>query len=121
VAEPRLVEPVETAAASRFVDVGGCPCHAGEVSEDDYAEEDVAFVRHLESLGVPHPYGSPDARGLGLDRNTEEGALLAFSGALRPDKPSHRAVAWILLAAFGIPVVLALVHVTGELLGMLVG
>ena len=81
----------------------------------------MAFVRHLDALGVPHPYGSPDARRLGLDRNTEEGALLAFSSALRPENPLHRTVAWVLLAAFGIPVVLALLHLTGELLGLLAG
>jgi hypothetical protein len=89
--------------------------------DEEYAEDELAFVRHLDSLGVPHPYGSPRPRGLGLDRNTEEGALLAFSGALRPDNPVHRAVAWVLLAAFGIPVLLALLHVTGEVLGLLVG
>ena len=72
--------------------------------------EDEAFVRHLDSLGVPHPYGTRDARRLGLDRNTEEGALISFSGALRPDNPVHRVVAWVLLAAFGFPAVLLLLH-----------
>jgi hypothetical protein len=91
------------------------------VDREEYAEEDLAFVRHLDSLGVPHPYQSPRREGLGLDRNTEEGALLAFSRALRPDKPAHRVVAWVLLAVFGIPVVLALVHLTVQALGMLVG
>jgi hypothetical protein len=91
------------------------------VDGDEYAEDELAFVRHLDSLGVPHPYGSPRRQGLGLDRNTEEGALLAFSSALRPDNPVHRGVAWVLLAAFGIPVVLALLHLTGELLGLLAG
>ena len=89
--------------------------------DEEYAEDELAFVRHLDSLGVPHPYGSPRPQGLGLDRNTEEGALLAFSGALRPENPVHRAVAWVLLAAFGIPVLVALLHFTGEALGLLVG
>jgi hypothetical protein len=91
------------------------------VDREEYAEDDAAFVRHLDALGVPHPYRSPDTRRLGLDRNTEEGALLAFSSALRPENPLHRAVAWVLLAAFGIPVVLALVHLAGEVLRLLVG
>ena len=88
--------------------------------DEDYGEEDLAFVRHLDSLGVPHPYGSPRRDGLGLDRNTEEGALLAFSSALRPDKPVHRVVAWVLLLAFGLPVAFALLHLAGGLLGLLV-
>jgi len=79
-------------------------------------EDEAAFVRHLDSLGVPHPYGSRDARRLGLDRNTEEGALLAFSSSLRADRRGHRVVAWVLLVAFGLPAVLALLRVTFELL-----
>jgi len=87
----------------------------------EHEHEEEAFLRHLDSLGVPHPYGSRDARRLGLDRNTEEGALLAFSSALRPDKPAHRVVAWLLLAAFGLPAAFALLHFAGGLLGLLVG
>ena len=85
---------------------------------EEYDEE--AFLRHLDTLGVPHPYGSRDAQRLGLDRNTEEGALVAFSGALRGDKPVHRLVAWVLLAAFGIPVAIALLHLAEGLLDVLV-
>ena len=88
--------------------------------EADRYDED-GFVRHLDSLGVPHPYGSRDARSLGLDRNTEEGALLAFSSALRPDKRAHRVVAWVLLTAFGLPVAFALLHLAGALLALLFG
>jgi hypothetical protein len=83
-------------------------------------DDEDGFLRHLDSLGVPHPYGSSDARRLGLDRNTEEGALLAFSGSLRPDRPAHRIVAWVLLAAFGLPALFAAVHYLEELLGLLV-
>lgn len=85
---------------------------------DDYAEDE-AFVRHLDALGVPHPYGSRDARRIGLDRNTEEGALIAFSSALRPDNAFHRAVAWILLAAFVVPVLSIVLHLARELAGLL--
>jgi len=85
---------------------------------EEYDEE--AFLRHLDTLGVPHPYGSRDAQRLGLDRNTEEGALVAFSGALRADKPIHRIVAWVLLVAFGIPVAAALLHLVEGLLEALV-
>lgn len=87
------------------------------MEREEYDEE--AFRRHLDSLGVPHHFGSRDARRLGLDRNTEEGALLAFSSSLRPDKPVHRAVAWVLLAAFCLPVAFAVLHLVGGLLRFL--
>jgi hypothetical protein len=89
------------------------------VEPDPRTDDEDAFVRHLDALGVPHPYGSPDARRLGLDRNTEEGALLAFTGSLRPDKPLHRIGAWVLLGAFGLPTLVVLLHDLGELVGLL--
>lgn len=48
--------------------------------------------------GIP-----PDARRLGVDRNTEQGALLALSGSLDPAKRSHRVAAWVLLVALAGP------------------
>jgi hypothetical protein len=89
------------------------------VDPDEYDEDEAAFLRHLDSLGVPHQHGSQDARRLGLDRNTEEGALIAFSGSLRPDRPSHRAVAWVLLAAFGLPALFAILRLTELLVAAL--
>jgi hypothetical protein len=90
------------------------------VTSYEHTDDEDAFLRHLASLGVPHPYGSYDARRLGLDRNTEEGALIAFSGSLRPDKPTHRVVAWVLLAAFGLPVLVLLLHLAEGLVSALV-
>jgi len=86
---------------------------------EEYADDEDAFVRHLDSLGVPHHFGSADARRIGLDRNTEEGALIAFSSALRPGNPTHRVVAWVLLAAFGLPTLFALLRLAGELTQLL--
>ena len=86
---------------------------------DPRSDDEDAFLRHLDSLGVPHPYGSTDARRLGLDRNTEEGALLAFTGSLRPDRPLHRIGAWILLVAFGLPSLFLLLRDLDELLQLL--
>jgi hypothetical protein len=87
------------------------------MDREEYADDEAAFVSHLDSLGVPHQIASSDARRLGLDRNTEEGALVAFSAALRPANPVHRGVAWILLIAFGLPCLLALLHLARELFG----
>ena len=79
-------------------------------------EPDDEFVRHLDSLGVPHHFGAGRKRSrFGLDRNTEEGALLAFSGALRRSNPRHRAIAWVLLFAVGLPAVLTSVWLLREL------
>jgi hypothetical protein len=46
-----------------------------------------------------------DATRMGLDRNTEEGAIIAMAGNLNPTKPSHRVIAWVMLAAITVPVV----------------
>jgi hypothetical protein len=58
---------------------------------------------------------------LGLDRNTQEGALLAFSNALRPEVRAHRVVAAGLLVAFALPVLFTVLRVLGVLLRLLVG
>lgn len=51
-----------------------------------------------------------DARRLGLDRNTQEGAMLALASSLNPARTSHRVIAWILLLAFAGPVLLRIVY-----------
>lgn len=48
-----------------------------------------------------------DARRMGLDRNTEEGALVALASSLDPAKLSHRIVAWLLLVALVAPLLLS--------------
>jgi hypothetical protein len=48
-----------------------------------------------------------DLRRMGLTRNTEEGAWIEFASMLDRSRPSHVAVAWlILLMLFGIPLVM---------------
>jgi hypothetical protein len=84
-------------------------------------KDDEDFVRHLDSLGVPHDMSARGRRGVGLDRNTEEGALVAFAGSLRPRNSLHRVIAWVLLLSFGLPVVLGLLHLAGLLFGSLAG
>jgi len=72
----------------------------------DPDEEDVELITPEDLLG---PGGMPlDARRLGLDRNTQEGALIAFAGSLDPARPLHRIVAWVLLVAFAAPMALGL-------------
>lgn len=71
-------------------------------------EEPVELIEPEDFLG---PNGIPlDARRMGFDRNTEEGALIALAGSLDPTKASHKIVAWVLLVAFALPLMLGLVR-----------
>jgi hypothetical protein len=79
-----------------------------ERGEDPSDEGEVELIGPEDFLG---PGGIPaDARRMGLDRNTEEGALIALAGSLNPGKLSHRIVAWVLLIAFAVPLLLGLVR-----------
>jgi hypothetical protein len=74
--------------------------------------------RRLDASGDPghgpadHTVWAPpelpdDLRRMGLTRNTEEGAWIEFASMLDRSRPSHVAVAWlILLMLFGIPLVM---------------
>jgi hypothetical protein len=76
--------------------------------------------RRLESPGDPGhsgdwpgPWQPPsmpdDARALGLDRNTEEGAWVQLASSLDGRNPLHRATAWLLLFVIvGFPLLLRL-------------
>ena len=67
-------------------------------------EDELRPVTRLHSMqGIPD-----DAQTMGLDRNVTEGAWLAFAGSLRATKPSHRLVAWLMLAAIVLPLLLTL-------------
>ena len=61
----------------------------------------LSYAHHTQAI-------PPDLRRMGLDRNTEEGALVSMAGSLNAAKASHRLVAWILLAAFCIPLLITL-------------
>jgi len=66
-------------------------------------------LTHSAVHGIP-----ADARKMGFDRNTEQGALLALTGSLDPHKPGHKLVAWLMLVAVVCPGIIVL-------LSMLVG
>lgn len=47
---------------------------------------------------------------MGLDRNTVEGAQVAFVSALDGSKPRHRRAAWLVLfLLFGLPLLLTVI------------
>jgi hypothetical protein len=73
-------------------------------------DEPVELIEPEDFLG---PDGIPlDARLMGFDRNTEEGALIALAGSLDPAKLSHKVVAWVLILGFAIPLMLGLTRLT---------
>ncbi len=82
--------------------------HADEPLPEPWDGEPVELItpeHFLSPDGIPH-----DARRMGLDRNTQEGAMIALAGSLNPGKLSHRIVAIVLLAAFAFPTLLGLVR-----------
>lgn len=77
---------------------------------DGWDDEPVELITPEDFLGTD---GIPvDARLMGFDRNTEEGALIALAGSLDPAKLSHKVVAWVLLVVFAIPLALGMVRLT---------
>ena len=69
-----------------------------------------------DELDAPEPWERDghipaDARRMGLNASVPDGAMLEFAGALDSRKPLHRLVAWVLLVAFVVPVLLTLVNV----------
>lgn len=66
-------------------------------------EREFAPTGHTSAMqGIPS-----DAQLMGLDRTTEEGALVAMAGSLDRKKPSHRVVAWIAIVALAAPALLS--------------
>jgi hypothetical protein len=71
--------------------------------DDGPDREPVLHFHHVEAL-------PEDAVRMGLDRNTQEGALIGLAGSLSAGKPSHRVVAWLLLLSLTVPLLLTLLQ-----------
>lgn len=67
-----------------------------------YDDEPPPLAAIHSMQGIPE-----DARRMGLDRHTQEGALVAMAGSLDSSKLSHRVVAWLMLVAMVLPLLLA--------------
>ena len=79
------------------------------VDPDPWDEGPVELITPEDFLA---PSGIPvDARRMGLDRNTQEGAMIALAGSLKSSKRSHKIVAWLLLLVFAVPTLLNLLRV----------
>lgn len=72
----------------------------GRMDDDGY-DERPPLVHTGSQVGIPR-----DAQLMGFDRNTEEGALIAMTGSLSAAKPFHKIVAWMLMVAFSLPLLL---------------
>ena len=62
------------------------------------------------ALWHPGQHLPEEARRMGLTHHVPDGALLDFAGSLDPAKPWHLLTAWVMLAVFGLPVVLAVLR-----------
>lgn len=87
------------------------PGHGGAEAYDDAVPPGAPGPHGHRPLAVPG-----DGQRMGLDRRTEEGALIDFAGSLDPARRGHRVVAWVLIGAFGLPALLALWQLLGILL-----
>jgi thiosulfate reductase cytochrome b subunit len=83
--------------------------------EDEY-DEDYGPDDDTPPYWFPGTRMPDEARRIGLSHHVPEGALLDFAGRLDPSRAYHRAVAWVLLAAFGLPVVFHVVGLVENLL-----
>ncbi len=76
-----------------------------QVDEPD-DEFDVELVRPEDFLAAnPFPL---DAQRMGIDRWSDEAGLIAIAASLNPAKMSHKIVAWVMLLAVVVPLVLNL-------------
>jgi hypothetical protein len=85
------------------------------VREDEF-DEDYSPDSDLAPYWFPGQTMPAEARRIGLSHHVPEGALLDFAGRLDSTRPFHRAVAWVMLVVFGLPVVLYAVRLVEALL-----
>jgi len=69
--------------------------------DDDHSPDSDALPHWFPGHTMPS-----EARRIGLTHHVPDGALLDFAGRLDSSRPFHRAVAWVMLVVFGMPVVL---------------
>ena len=76
---------------------------------DEHDESDDSGVELIrpEDLLARNPFPL-DARRMGFDRYSDDGAMIALAASLDPAKPSHKIVAWIMLVALTAPLLLNL-------------
>ena len=75
-----------------------------QVDEPD--DSDLELIRPEDFLAAsPFPL---DAQRMGIDRWSDEAGMIAIAASLNPAKTSHKIVAWLMLLAVVVPLVLNL-------------
>jgi hypothetical protein len=75
-----------------------------EDADDDFT--DVELITPEDFLpGNPFPV---DAQRMGIDRWSDDAGLIAIAASLNPQKVSHKIVAWLMLLAVTVPLLLNL-------------
>jgi hypothetical protein len=84
-------------------------------TEDPFAEDPDDDDPDAPPIWFAGQHLPPDARRIGLSTHVYEGAILDFAGRLDSTKPGHRLTAWVLLAVFGLPVLLSVLRLVAAL------
>jgi hypothetical protein len=84
------------------------------VREDEF-DEDYGPDDDTPPYWFPGTRMPDEARRIGLSHHVPDGALLDFAGRLDSTRPFHRAVAWVMLVVFGLPVVFYVIRLVQDL------
>jgi hypothetical protein len=77
-----------------------------EVEDPDWDPRDADLIRPEDFLPAnPFP---PEAQRMGIDRWSDDAGMLAIAANLDPAKLSHKIVAWLMLLAVLVPLVINL-------------
>ena len=77
-----------------------------EPDDDPGIDSELELVRPEDFLAAnPFPL---DAQRMGIDRWSDEAGMIAIAASLDPAKVSHKIVAWLMLLAVVVPLVLNL-------------
>jgi hypothetical protein len=77
-----------------------------EVEDPDWEPGDVELIRPEDFLPAnPFPL---DAQRMGIDRWSDDAGMIAIAASLDPAKLSHKIVAWLMLVAVLVPLVVNL-------------
>jgi hypothetical protein len=77
-----------------------------DVEDPDWEPGDVELIRPEDFLpATPFPL---DAQRMGIDRWSDDAGMIAIAASLDPAKLSHKIVAWLMLVAVLVPLVVNL-------------
>jgi hypothetical protein len=95
---------------------GSCPSAVPNAARGAYSGA-VSGPEDAEPTGEQLLLGAgrfpPDARRMGIDRYSDDGALIAFAAALDPARPRHKMFAWFLIAVMLAPLALTIRYLVG--------